>query len=292
MLKPLVFFGTEDFSLPALQALIEKGWPVSAVVTKPDTKRGRGQLLASPAVKNLAESNGIEILQPEKMADTAGRLAQIGADWAVLVSYGKIIPADIIDIFKGGIINIHPSLLPKYRGPSPIEAAILNGDSRTGVSLMKLTPKMDAGGVYVQQTVELSGSETKPELYDRLSQMGAALLIDNLEEIIGGRLEAIEQNEAEASYTKLLAKSDGDIDWTDKAVDIERKIRAFQGYPKTRALVFDQPVIILKARVANSLSGGELVMQCGDGFIEIQELIAPSGRTMSGGDFKRGYFKQ
>lgn len=291
-LKPLVFFGTEDFSLPTLQALIEKGCSISAVVTKPDTKRGRGRVLSSPAVKKLALSSGIEILQPEKLADIADELASAGSDHAVLVSYGKIVPADIIDIFKGGIINIHPSLLPKYRGPSPIEAVILNGDSKTGVSLMKLTPKMDAGGVYKQETVELNGTETKPELYDRLSRIGADLLIDSLEEIINGTLQPIEQNEEGATYTKLLAKADGNIDWSSEADGIERSIRAFLGYPKSKALIFNQEVIILKARVAGSSDDGELVMKCGQGFLEIQELIAPSGRIMNGGDFKRGYFKQ
>jgi methionyl-tRNA formyltransferase len=289
-LKPLIFFGTEDFSLPSLKALIDEGWPIKAVVTKPDTRRGRGRVMSSPGAARMAIENKIPVLQPAKLGEIKHEIQQLEVSVGVLVSYGKIIPKDIIDLFSIGIINIHPSLLPQYRGPSPIEAAILNGDSETGVSLMKLTPAMDAGPVYVQQRVQLDGSETKIELYSRLSNLGAGMLIKHLGAITDEKMLPAPQYEAEATYTKLLSKADGVIDWQESAEIIERKIRAYAGYPKTRAELNFKEVIITKARVASNKDDGELVVECGqNSYLEIETLIGPSGKTMSGSDFKRGY---
>jgi methionyl-tRNA formyltransferase len=290
-LKPLIFFGTEDFSLPALQALIEAGWPISAVVTKPDTRRGRGRQLTSPKVKQIALPHNIPVLQPEKVLDIAEELRHSGAETAVLVAYGKIIPASVLDIFPGGVINIHPSLLPKYRGPAPIEAAILNGDQETGVSLMRLTPPMDAGPVYAQERLRLSGTETKPVLYDRLAHVGSVMLLKHLAAIIAQNLQPKPQDESQATHTKLLDKQDGLMDWHQPAELLERQVRAFLGFPKSRTTLYSQDVVVTKARVAKNVDDGQLVLECGQGYLEIQELIAPSGRTITGADFKRGYAK-
>jgi len=290
-LKPLVFFGTEDFSLPSLERLIADGWPIKLVVTKPDSVRGRGLKMASPKVKILAQKHSIPVLQPDKLKDIADDLNKVACDFAVLVAYGKIIPASIIDIFPGGIINIHPSLLPKLRGPAPIEGAILEGSSKTGVSLIRLSEAMDAGPIYIQTEVGLKGIETKPELYDQLSKVGANLLSENLSSIIEDHIKPVEQNETDATYTKLLSKADGMVRWDEPAKDIERRVRAYLEFPKSRAVIGDKEVILLEVRLAKSLEDGKLVIPCYKSFLEVLKLRAPNGREMSGDDFRRGYLK-
>ncbi|HEU5004934.1 MAG TPA: methionyl-tRNA formyltransferase [Candidatus Saccharimonadales bacterium] len=287
--KPLVFFGTESFSAASLKALIDQGWPIGLVVTKPDFKRGRGQKLNEPLAKTVARANSIPVTQPQKLIGIKNELADIGADFGVLVAYGKIIPEAIIDLFPGGIVNLHPSLLPKYRGPAPVEAAILGGDKFTGLSLMKLSVEMDAGPVYAQQIYELTGHETQPELYNALAQTGAELLTAKLDDIVGGRLEPIEQDEDQATYTKLLSKNDGLLNFNKPAEQLEREVRAFASWPRSRATILGQEVIVTKTRVVSDKGAGALVLDCQPGFLEVMELIAPSGRAVSGKDFILGY---
>jgi methionyl-tRNA formyltransferase len=290
-LKPLVFFGTEDFSVPSLERLIADGWPIKLVITKPDSARGRGLKLTSPPVKALARKNSIPVLQPNKLKDIETELSKLECDFAVLVAYGKIIPASIIDLFKGGIVNVHPSLLPQLRGPAPIEGAILEGQSKTGVSLMRLSQEMDAGPVYIQAEVGLKGTETKPALYEQLARVGANLLAENLNSIVLGDLKPVGQNDREATYTKLLTKADGMVRWDEPAEDIERKVRAYLGFPKSRAVVGNKEVILLEVRLVSNLDDGKLVIPCHKSFLEILKLRAPNGREMSGEEFKRGYLK-
>jgi methionyl-tRNA formyltransferase len=293
--KKLVFFGNERLATgvstdaPTLRALVKAGYEVKAVVsshTEGVSRNKRGL-----EIVEIAHAYHIPVALPEKLADIKDRLEKIGAEAGILVAFGQIIPQDIIDVFPKGIINIHPSMLPKYRGSTPVETAILDGASETGVSLMSLSAKMDAGPVYLQERVPLSGKETKPELAKKLLIEGKILLLDNLDAILDGTLEPIPQAESEASYTKMLSKPDGYISFKEPADVIERKIRAFLDYPKTRAKLHDQEIIITKARVAKSPSDGHLIAKAKPGFVEIQELIAPSGRTMSGADFIRGYKK-
>lgn len=285
----LVFFGTEDFSAVSLEKLIKDDWPVVAVVTKPDFKTGRGQKTTPPKVKEIAQKHHIRVLQPTSLPKIVYEIASLEPSHGILAAYGKIIPQTLIDIFPGGIINVHPSLLPKYRGASPIESAILSGDGRTGISLMKLTAQMDEGPVYAQKQVVLTGEETRSELYVRLAELGASILSEKLPQIIDGSLETQPQDDSRATYAKLLKKTDGHIDWTRSAEVYEREIRAYLGYPKSTALVGESEVIITKARVACDEKDGQLVMKCTPGYLEILELVAPSGRTMSGADFQRGY---
>ena len=293
--KTIVFFGTEDFSLAALQELINAQYNIGAVVTKPDTPRGRGQKLTSPAVKVLAEQNNIPVLQPSTLDDDfieqlSSLLSQEpDSPVGVLSSYGKIVPTKVIDLFSPGIINIHPSLLPLYRGPSPIESAILNGDDKTGVSIMKLAAKMDAGPLYAQIEVPLNGTETKPELYNSLAQIGSSLLIEQLPSIIDGNLSPESQDDSRATYCPLLRKSDGVLSpSTQTATEAERRVRAYLGYPKTRLPFNGQDIIITKAHT-NNKPKTPLDFKFRDGeFLVIDELIAPSGRTMSSDAYLRG----
>ena len=287
--KTILFFGTDDFSVPTLQALIDAHYSVVAVVTKPDSKQGRGQILTPPAVKVLAEKHGIPVWQPTQVSDITDDIRELQPVVGVLSSYGKIIPQSILDLFEPGIINVHPSLLPKYRGPSPIESAITNGDRQTGVSIMQLTKRMDAGPVYRQEILQLAGTETHPILYDKLSHLGANLLVSILPAIIEDGMKPTPQEEDGVSYSKLLKKSDAFIDPSHLTADeIERRVRAYTTFPRTKYTLFNQAIIITKAHVAEEDEG--LSLKCRDGrFLAIDELIGPSGKRMSGADFKNGY---
>lgn len=286
----ILFFGTEDFSLAALTGLIEADYPIAAVVTKPDSKKGRGQKLTPPAVKILATRHNIPVWQPAKLKDITDDITALGKTIGILVSFGKIIPQSTIDLFTPGIINVHPSLLPKYRGPSPIESAILNGDKTTGVSIMQLSAEMDAGPVYTAKTYTLKGTETRPELYQTLATTGTDLLLETLPHILDGSLQPTPQNNRKATYCQLLQKEDG-ILHPEKfsAAQAERQVRAYLNYPKTRYIVFNQQIIITKAHISNERKT-PLDIQCQDGaFLSIDELMAPNGRIMSGKAFLNGY---
>lgn len=304
----LVFFGTEDFSAVILSRLLDAGYGIKAVATKPDAQRGRGKQTLPPAVKTIAGEHGIPVLQPEKLNDAAGDIAAFGCQYAVLAAYGKIVPKSILNMFPGGIINVHPSLLPKYRGPSPIESAILNGDQKTGVSLMQLVEAMDAGPVYIQQEYPLSGGETRPELHDALAAVGADMLARHLPAILSGELAPEPQDETQATYCPLIKKSDGVIDWRKPAAQIERAIRAYLGWPGSRTQLFGQDVTLLEVEVSNLLltpgeiklaelqsvrgtasnRGNLLIVGAGDKSLAIKKL-RPAGRSSMGtSDFLRG----
>lgn len=293
--KKLVFFGNERLATgvktkaPTLKMLIEGGYEVKAVISSyaEATSRQKQPL----EIAQVAEKSKIPLLLPSSLAEIKDDLAKFGAEAAVLVAYGRIIPAEIIDLFPKGIINIHPSLLPKYRGPTPIETAILDGADETGTSLMRLVPEMDAGPVYAHERLSLSDGETKQELADRLLNAGRNLLQENLPAILEGWLTPKPQIDTEATYTNLLKKEDGAVDFGQPADVLERQVRAYAGWPKSQAKIHGQSVIITKARLAKDEKDGALVMKCQPGWLEILELIGPSGKTMSGTDFLHGYKK-
>lgn len=285
----LVFFGTEDFSADSLAALAAQNWNITAVITKPDTLRGRGQKMSRPAVKAIAEFNEIPVHQPQNESQMATIIKGLRPTHGVLVAYGRLISKEVIELFPHGIINLHPSLLPKHRGPSPIETAILNGDERTGISLMKLSTGMDEGPVYAQEPLALNGREDRLSLGKDLSRRGAEFLVDKLPGIVEGELQPKPQDDSRASYTKLLKKEDGVISWDEAPEIIERKVRAFLGFPKTKVKIHGHEVVITKARVASSAEDGGLVIPSGSGWLEIVQLTTPGGRVASGADFSRGY---
>ncbi len=287
--KKLIFFGTEDFSVPSLEKLLSGGWNVQAVVTKPDSRSGRGLKIQPPKVKEIAKEADIKVYQPEKLADITVDIEKLKPDFGVLVAYGKIIPRVALNIFPGGIINLHPSLLPKYRGPSPIETAILNGDSEAGVSLMRLSEKMDEGPVYSQRRVRIPPGIDAGSFSNYLAEVGAELLEERLDAIIQGWLTPKPQIEAEATYSKLLKKEDGNVDFGKPAEQLELEVRAYARWPKSSANIYGRKVIVTKVRVVETEKDGKLVIKCRPGWLEILELIAPSGRTVTGSEFLRGY---
>ncbi len=296
--KTIVFFGTDNFSAASLRELLSKGFTVGAVVTKPDSPQGRGRKLTKSIVKEIAEANNIPVWQPIRVDELEKHIAALTKKAGeepvgVLVSYGKIISQTIIDMFAPGIINIHPSLLPKYRGPSPIESAILNGDTETGVTLMQLTKQMDAGPVYKHVTVPLLDIETAPELETLLADLGAQELGLLLPSIINGSVTPIAQDEKSATYCQLLTKEDSTL-VTSKltAEQAERRVRAYLSFPKSKVTVAKQQVVITKAHVTNTHQH-LLDLPCADGrFLRVDELIGPSGKTMNAQAFLNGYSKQ
>jgi methionyl-tRNA formyltransferase len=287
--KTIVFFGTDTFSAPTLTALISAGYSIGAVITKPDSRSGRGQHLTPPLVKSIAEEHGIPVWQPVDLTTITDDIRALGDVVGVLVSYGKIVPQSVIDLFSPGIINVHPSRLPKYRGQSPLESAIINGDDSTSISVMLLTAGMDAGPVYGYTDLDLDGTETQASLYETAAELGAETLIQLLHLILSGEATSVPQDDDQATYSHLLTKSDSLLDPTTlAAAEAERKIRAHNVFPKTKITVHEQMVTVTKAHVATEPVG--LSLECKDGaYLIIDELIGPSGRHMSGQDFLNGY---
>lgn len=289
--QPIVFFGTEDFSLYSLHALVEADFNIVAVITKPDSRRSRSNKLIQPAVKQFASQHHIPVWQAKRLKDIISDIKNITPQpTGVLVSYGKIIPQTIIDLFHPGIINVHPSLLPKYRGPSPIESAIANRDKTTGVTIMQLEQAMDAGPIYHQEIYPLTLSETQPELYQTLGQLGAQLLAQKLPDIMNGILQPTPQDDSLATYCSLLSKDDSRLDPQQLTADqIEAKIRAHLTYPRSRLKIGQYDLIITKACTTKKPET-PLDIKCTDGkYLSIDELIAPSGKTISADTFLRGY---
>ncbi|OGZ43924.1 MAG: methionyl-tRNA formyltransferase [Candidatus Ryanbacteria bacterium RIFCSPHIGHO2_02_FULL_45_17b] len=232
----IIFFGTPDFAVTILKALIDAHMSPIAVVTTPDKPAGRGHIITSPPVKTFVEKYTIPVFQPEKLKDETflHTLQNLNADVFVIASYGKILPQNLLDIPLKGTINVHPSLLPRHRGPSPIQSAILAGDSTTGITLMLTDKEMDHGPIIATCSWHIADSNsTYAQLHDKLAELGGDLLVKTLPRWIAGEITPQEQHHPEATYTKLLTKEDGHIDWTKSAKEIDRMVRALNPWPGT-----------------------------------------------------------
>lgn len=295
--RKIIFFGNERLvsglsstDTPVLRSLIEAGYNVVAVVANDaGTKSRKTKPLE---VAELAAANNIPVHTPHRPMDVYDELAAYGGDAGVLVAYGRIVPQKLIDLFPFGIINIHPSLLPKYRGPSPIESAIANGDESTGVSIMSLSREMDAGPVYHQVEFNLPQYETAPHLSQKLAALAASELIATLPKIFDGSLKPIKQDESKATYCRLIGKQDARLNpETQTAEQAERLVRAYKAFPRARLHVAGHELIVLDAHVHEQPSG-PLDIQFSDGnYLCLDEIIAPSGKTMTSDAFIKGYLK-
>lgn len=299
--KRIVFFGNERLATgvstetPTLKALIAAGYEIAAVVTQHEV--GKSRKPRPSEIIELANAYNIPVLLPAKMRDIADELRAMDAVAGVLIAFGRIVPQSIIDIFPRGIINIHPSLLPLHRGPTPLESVILSGETTTGISIMALAAAMDAGPVYVQTTVTLSGTESKQTLADNLNQAGAELLLGNLPAILNGTLTATPQDDSNATYDQLIAKDAGILDWNKPATELAREVRAYSLWPKSRAQLAGRDVIVLASHVeAGSGTPGSLYVSpdafgvfTGDGVLILDQLVPAGKQAMSGTDFMRGY---
>ncbi len=303
----VVFFGTPTLARSILEALVaDPEIAVVGVVCQPDEPVGRKAILTAPPTKQFAAEHSIPVFQPTKLKDESflAAIDALHADVAVVLAYGRILPQILLDRIPGGFINVHPSLLPKYRGPSPIQAAILNGDLKTGVSIMKLDAGMDTGPLLAQSEIELADDETSETLTKKVIELSAPLLIETLKSYIARSISPIAQNTNGASICKLLDRADGKIDWTKSAVVIDRKVRALTPWPGTSTtwMISGKKVAvkILKTVHAGSAprdigvprsESGKLVIDSADGAIEILELQPAGGKPMTGADFARGYLK-
>ena len=298
--------GTPKFGAIILERLADSQYRPILVVTETDKPVGRKKVLTPPSVKVVAEKYEIPVLQPEKIRNSESEIRNLEPDLIIVAAYGKILPEEILEIPKYGCLNVHPSLLPRWRGPSPVQFAILNGDTDSGVTIMKIAEKVDAGAVLIQKELKLEGNETYDVLHDKLGEMGGDLLIEIIPEWITGEINPQLQDESEATYTRILKKEDGRIEWKKPAEEIERKIRAFDSWPgaftfweKSGKLI---RIKILKARVLNradsktysigkTLVAGqnELCVQTGKGFLIIERLQLEGKKEIDSEDLLRGY---
>lgn len=296
MSRTIVFFGNERLatgvttSAPALRGLLEAGYNVAAVVVA-QNQPGASRQPRELEVATIAKKHNIAALTSHD------GLASLKADAAVLAAYGKKLPQGTIDLFPRGIINIHPSLLPRYRGSTPIENAILDGAKQTGVSLMQLVAGMDTGPVYAQQPVSLSGQESKQELTDQLDSLGTELLIKNLPAILDGSLQPKPQNETEATYSKQIEKADGELDFAKTAGQLEREVRAYAGWPRSRTKIGNVDVIVTKTHVENGSgtpgklwqNNQQLGIYTSENILAIDSLIPAGKPEMPAQAFIAGY---
>ena len=225
--------GTPDFALPSFKAVVESNQILVCVITQPDRPKGRGHLLSPPPVKVAAERAGIPVLQPKKMKDPAfwGKLTQLNPDLIVVVAFGRILPPEVLKIPRRGCVNLHASLLPKYRGAAPSAWAIVRGEKQTGVTTIQMDEGMDTGEIYLQKTMEILPSDTAGTLTNRLSETGAELLLMTLEGIMNGTLKTIPQDHSKATLAPILKKEHGEINWTLSASKIANLVRGLDPWP-------------------------------------------------------------
>lgn len=294
----IVFFGTDAFSKPSLEALLAARFNIVAVVTKPDAPAGRRRITTPPVIKTIARPAGVPILQPGKPDEIIGQIIHSKPDLGVVVSYGRILSPAVIAAFPGGLINVHASLLPKYRGASPIEAAILAGETKTGVSLMQIDEGLDTGPVYCQAELPLTGQENRIDLYASLSQLGARLLVDNLPAIWRKQLLPTPQDSTSASITGLIKKSQGKIDWNKSADSLEREVRAYLGWPGSTTELAGSILTITAAHISSETGQvgklfrtpeGKLGVYCGQGALVIDRLKPAGKREMTSPEFLAGH---
>lgn len=302
MSKRILFFGNErlatgvESSMPTLRALLDGGYEVPAIVVA-QNQMAKSRRERQLEVAAIAQERGIPLLSPARLTDASDQLAAYGAEAAILIAYGKIVPAAVLDLFPRGIINVHPSLLPRHRGPSPIESAILDGDRETGVSLMRLAAKMDTGPVYAQAKLPLNGNETKRELADRLADLGAGLIMEYLPKVLDGSVEPLSQDENAATYDHLITKAAGQVDWTKPAVRLEREVRAYAGWPRSRSRLGSTDVIITAAHASDGrgqpgtprVENKQLGVFTSDGLLVIDRLIPDGKKEMPAEAFLAGY---
>lgn len=294
----IIFFGTPKFAIPSLKALLESEEEITAVVTQTDKKAGRGRILHHSPVKELVMSSGIKILQPANIKDTAflNELSAIKPDIIVVVAYGKILPQQILKLPPLGCINVHASLLPKYRGAAPVQWAIINGEELTGVTTMLMDEGLDTGNILLQEKIEITDEDSAETLSKRLSEMGALLLRKTIKGLKDGSVRPVPQ-EGIPSYALLLKKQDGKIDWSKSAREIFNLVRGLYPWPCSYCYLNKERIKIIRAKAIDG-SGfpgrverakkGEFVIGTGKGLISIIELQPEGKRTMSAVSFLQG----
>ena len=300
--KPkLIFLGTPEFSIPSLWKLISNDLKPDLVLTQPDKPAGRHKKMRPSPVKLLAQENNLEISQPPTLKDeqVADIFKKMSPDLGVVVAYGKIIPAAMLEIPKHGFLNLHPSLLPKYRGPSPIQTAILNGDVKSGVTIMLLDKGMDTGPMLSQKSVKLDSGETSETLHDKLSHLGADLLVETISLYLSGKIQPKAQDNNQAVVTKIITKEDGKVNWHQSAQAIDRQIRAYHPWPGAWTTWQGKKIKIVNAspikkqgndKLGQVIKQGQKVLvSCGKDCLSIIDLQLEGKKILPSNEFIRGH---
>lgn len=297
----IVFAGTPEFALPSLEACARSRHALIAVYTQPDRGAGRGRKPRPSPVKARALELGAPVLQPAKLdAPAQAALAALQPDLMVVVAYGLILPPPVLALPRLGCVNVHASLLPRWRGAAPIQRAIEAGDARTGVSLMQMEAGLDTGPVLALRETAIGGDETGGDLHDRLARLGGELLAESLDALAAGRLAATKQDEGRASYARKLDKAEARIDWRESAASLARRIRAFNPWPVAHALLDGRAVRLWRAEALaqqTSATPGQVVragrdgidIATGEGVLRVTELQWPGGRRLDAGAAVNGH---
>ena len=293
----VIFAGTPEFALASLRALLKSGVVPVAVLTQPDRPAGRGKQLKASPVKEFALQHGIDVLQPESLRgdDIVAELTALQADIMIVAAYGLLLPQGVLDIPKAGCLNVHASLLPRWRGAAPIQAAILGADEETGVCLMSMTAGLDCGPVFISETLQIGVDENAGELHDRLAAAGGKLLVEHLADIIDRRISAAEQNEAAATYAHKIRTSDASIDWQRPATELARLVRAFNPVPGAHFMLDSERIKCWQAAATDAddspagtiMAAGPdgVVVACGQGALRLIQLQRPGKRPVSAVQF-------
>lgn len=305
MKKKVIFFGgSAIFAVPALKKLAEN-FEISLVVTNPEKPVGRKQTPKPSMVEDRANKMNLPVINVEKFTNEAvNKIKKIQPDFFVIVDYGKIIPQKLLDIPKYGAINVHPSPLPKYRGASPLQTAILNGDKETAFSIMLIDKQVDHGPILAQKKAEILPDDTYGSLYKRLSELYPEFLAETLKKYLSGEIKPIPQDDSRATFTKMLSREDGKIDWSKSAEEIERMVRAYNPWPGTFTEFNGKKLKILRChperaeRTEGSHTPGQLFIfdkklaaKCGKGTLLLDQVQPEGKKSMSGEEFARGYLK-
>jgi methionyl-tRNA formyltransferase len=298
----VVFAGTPQFAVPCLEALLDSDHAVLAVYTQPDRPAGRGRKLTASPVKRVAQAQAIEVRQPETLRDVAIQraLAALSADAVVVVAYGLILPPAVIELPPLGCINVHASLLPRWRGAAPIQRAILAGDRHTGISIMQMDEGLDTGDVLLERSVEIRPDETAGELHDRLARLGAEALLQALDRIEAGQARPRSQDDSVATYAPKLDKRESTLDWSGDAQSLTRKVLAFNPWPVAQTSVDGQVLRVWRAlsleqvpeappgMVLRSGASG-IDVACGRGCLRLTEVQLPGRKAMPAADFVHAF---
>lgn len=297
----IIFMGTPDFSVPCLEALIKSEYEVVGVFTQPDKPKGRGYELAPPPVKVCALENKIPVFQPKSMRDGEALeiINSLNADLIIVVAFGKILPKEILESVKHGCINIHASLLPKLRGAAPIQWSIINGDNKTGVTSMQMDVGLDTGDMLIKETIKIDDEMNAGELFDKLSELGAKVLLDTVECVENGTLKPEKQDDSQSTYASILTKELSPIDFSKSAREVHNHIRGLSPWPVATTKINGKLLKIHKSRILNECFAGvsgeivdnnnRLVVLCGDNnCIEILELQAEGKKRTDSASYLRG----